>query len=143
MSDYYKTCAFPKPGNSKKKKKVNGYKDKAKRRCYYTGDPCAERHELFYGSGTRQISIDNGFQVDLHPLIHKLFHGESVPAEMLAPLGVAEMFPLPLVWAAEEQLRLRKEAQEKWELKVRAEMGLSAAEGRLAWLELIGGSCLE
>ena len=143
MSDYYKTCAFPKPGKTKTKKKVNGYKDKARRRCYYTGTPNAERHELFYGTGTRQISIDHGFQVDLHPLIHKLFHGESVPNDMLEPLGVTGMLPDPLEWAVEEQQRLRKETQEKWELKVRAEMGLSAQAARLAWVELVGGSCLD
>ena len=143
MIDYYKTCAFPKPGSTKKKKKVNGYKEKAKRRCAYTGLPNAERHELFYGSGTRQVSIDHGLQVDLHPLIHKLFHGESIPAEMLEPLCVAGMFPDPLDWAAKEQHRLRKEAQEKWELKIRAEMGLSAKDARRAWVDLVGGSCLD
>lgn len=143
MNDYYKTCAFPKPGNTRKKKKTNGYKEKAERRCYYTGIPNAERHELFYGSGTRQISVDHCLQVDLHPLIHKLFHGESVPAEMLEPLGVSGMFPHPLAWAADEQHRLRKEAQEKWELNIRVEMGLSAAAARRAWLELIRGSCLD
>lgn len=116
MTDYYKTCPFPKPGSTKKKKKVNGYRDKAKRHCFYTGLPNAERHELFYGSGTRQVSVDHGLQVDLHP---------------------------PLDWAAKEQHRLRKEAQEKWELKIRAEMGLSEKDARLAWVELVGGSCLD
>lgn len=142
MSNYYNSCPFPKPGNSKKKKKQNGYKDKPNRYCYYTGLPYAERHELFFGTGTRQISIDHGLQVDLHPLIHKLFHGE-LPADGLEELQVTGMFPDPLDWASREQLRLRKEAQEKWELKVRAEYGLTAIEARRAWIELIGGSCLE
>ena len=64
ISDYYRTCPFPKPVDKRKKKKVNGYKDKHKRRCYYCGTYGAERHEV-YGNSNRQISIDNGFQVDL------------------------------------------------------------------------------
>ena len=51
---YYDTCAFPKPQDKKKKKKVNGYKGKADRVCAYAGRPFAERHEIFCGRRLRQ-----------------------------------------------------------------------------------------
>ena len=66
---YDETCAFPKPQDKKKKKKANGYKHKADRVCAYTERPFAERHEIFCGRN-RQISIDNGFQIDVCPEIH-------------------------------------------------------------------------
>lgn len=70
MNDYYKSCAFPKPVSKKKKKKVNGYIKKAERICYYCHTAGAERHEVFHGPN-RQISIDEGFQVDLCPDCHR------------------------------------------------------------------------
>ena len=75
--DYYEICAFPKPKKKKKKRKTNGWKDKPNRFCYYTGKPYAERHEVFFGSGLRQISIDYGFQVDLCRELHKEVHSET------------------------------------------------------------------
>ena len=143
MSDYYNTCAFPKPGNSRKKKKENGYKEKPNRYCYYTGQPCAERHELFGGTGNRQNSIDHGLQIDLHPLIHNLFHGVLPSRELLQELDVPEMFPDPLSWAQKELEKHRKHAQEKWELQFRAEHGFSKAQAREAWMQLIGVNYLD
>lgn len=77
---YYDTCAFPKPRDKKKKKKCNGYKHKADRICAYTGRPFAERHEIFCGRN-RQISIDNGFQIDVCPEIHALIDAGIAPDE--------------------------------------------------------------
>ena len=82
---YYDTCAFPKPQDKKKKKKVNGYKGKADRVCAYTGRPFAERHEIFCGRN-RQISIDH--------------------AELQA--NITE-------WAQAENLRLRQKCQWEYE----------------------------
>ncbi len=141
IREYYKNCAFPKEGKKKKERKRNGWKNKAGRRCKYTGTPYAERHELFYGNGLRQISVDHGFQVDLCPPIHKLFHGE-VDEAALKRLGIPGMFPDPLGWAEREADRLRKEHQERWELKERAELGLSKEEAREAWMRLIGRNYL-
>lgn len=70
MADYYASCAIPKPVSKKKTKKSNGYKNKASRYCYYCGTAYAERHEVFAGSN-RQISIDEGFQVDLCHACHE------------------------------------------------------------------------
>lgn len=119
-SDYYKTCAFPKPQDKKKKKKVNGYKEKASRICAYTGQPYAERHEIFPGKN-RQISIDYGFQVDVCPEIHK---------ELQA--NITE-------WAQAENLRLRQKCQTKYEDKL-IEAGISMEQARKCWLKLIGRS---
>lgn len=49
LDGYYRNCPFPKPKTTKKKLLVNGYKDKEKRRCWYTDRPGAERHEIFGG----------------------------------------------------------------------------------------------
>lgn len=63
----------PKPVTPKKKKQYNGYKDKPNRKCYYTGEYGAERHEV-YGGPNRQSSITYGFQVDLCKQVHARFH---------------------------------------------------------------------
>lgn len=119
---YYDTCAFPKPRNKKKKKKVNGYKDKADRICAYTGRPFAERHEIFCGRN-RQISIDNGFQIDVCPEIH---------AELQA--NITE-------WAQAENLRLRQKCQSEYEDKL-ISSGITPDKARELWLKLIGRSYL-
>lgn len=66
----------PKPGNKKKKKKVNGWKNKAERMCYYCGTYGAERHEV-YGASNRQWSIDHGFQLDLCSKCHRAIHNQT------------------------------------------------------------------
>lgn len=61
----------PKPEKTKKKrKKQNGYANKAERYCHYCGTAYAERHEVYGGNPNRQISIDHGFQVDLCQKCH-------------------------------------------------------------------------
>ncbi len=119
---YYDTCAFPKPRDKKKKKKCNGYKDKADRICAYTGRPFAERHEIFCGRN-RQISIDNGFQIDVCPEIH---------AELQA--NITE-------WAQAENLRLRQKCQWEYENNLIA-TGVTPEQARELWLKLIGRSYL-
>lgn len=119
---YYDTCAFPKPQDKKKKKKVNGYKGKADRVCAYTGRPFAERHEIFCGRN-RQISIDNGFQIDVCPEIH---------AELQA--NITE-------WAQAENLRLRQKCQWEYENNQIA-TGVTPEQARELWLKLIGRSYL-
>ncbi len=69
--NFYENCAIPKPKDLKKKKKVNGYKHKASRVCYYCDTYGAERHEVYGGNPNRQISIDHGFQVDLCSECHR------------------------------------------------------------------------
>lgn len=81
--DYYESCPFPKPVTKKKKKKTNGWKEKKNRICYYTGEPFAERHEVFYGNGLRQISIDHGFQVDLCPQLHREVHAQTAEGQRI------------------------------------------------------------
>ena len=76
MNKYYENCPFPKPKVQQKKKKQNGFKNKPNRVCHYTGQPGAERHEIF-GGANRQQSIDMGFQVDVSPEIHSRFHSMS------------------------------------------------------------------
>lgn len=66
----YSICAFPKPGNTKKKKLQNGWKDKPNRVCAFTGQHYAERHEIF-GGANRQKSIEYGLQMDLSHEIHE------------------------------------------------------------------------
>ncbi len=136
IREYYKNCAFPKEGKKKKERKRNGWKNKAGRRCKYTGQPCAERHELFYGNGLRQISVDHGFQVDLCPPIHRLFHGIVGKAD-LERLGVPGMFPDPLGWAEREAEKLKQECQEKWEAQEQAKLGIAPEEARERWMRLI------
>lgn len=140
LGEYYATCAYPKEGKKKKKKrKQNGWKNKAVRRCRYTGQPNAERHELFYGNGKRQISIDLGFQVDLCPPIHRLFHGIVGKAELEA-LNVPGMFPDPEGWAKREVDELRRGCQEAWEAKEQMEQGITPEEARERWIQLMGRS---
>lgn len=119
---YYETCVFPKPQDKKKKKKVNGYKDKADRVCAYTGRPFAERHEIFCGRN-RQISIDNGFQIDVCPEIH------------------AELQENITEWAQAENLRLRQKCQSEYEDTLIGS-GITPDEARKLWLKLIGRSYL-
>ena len=119
---YYDTCAFPKLRDKKKKKKCNGYKDKADRVCAYTGRPFAERHEIFCGRN-RQISIDNGFQIDVCPEIH---------AELQA--NITE-------WAQAENLRLRQKCQSEYEDTLIGS-GIAPDEARKLWIRLIGRSYL-
>lgn len=120
--DYYEICAFPKPKKKKKKRKTNGWKDKPNRYCYYTGKPYAERHEVFFGRGLRQISIDYGFQVDLSPELHKEVHEQT-------PLGQS----ITNYW--------RKYYQKKY-MDDQIASGKSKEEALRSWIDLIGRNYL-
>lgn len=125
MSDidsYYRNCAYPKPGKAKKKILHNGYKDKPQRRCWYTGAPGAERHEIFNGPN-RQTSIELGFQVDVCPEIHARLHASADP------------------WAKVENKKWRMYFQAKHEEELIAS-GMTAEEAREEWMQLIGKNYL-
>lgn len=119
---YYETCAIPKPGTVKKQKQMNGYKDKAKRHCFYTGRPGAERHEIFRGNN-RQISIDNKFQIDVCPEIHRELQDDLTPL-------------------AQER---NKFWQEYYQMKYEYRLMLAGAtpkQARITWINLIGRNYL-
>lgn len=119
---YYETCAFPKPGNSKKKKLYNGYKEKANRACEITGEFGAERHEIFGGSN-RQLSIEYGLQVDLSPEQHRRIHEPKTDADL----------------AFREALKMR--GQKKFE-KERIEEGMSHEMAREFFIQIFGRNYL-
>lgn len=122
--EYYDTCPFPKTMGEpkKKKKKQNGYKDKPNRRCYYTGKPGAERHEIFAGP-YRQTSIDMGFQVDVCPELHYALQ-----------YGTTE-------WARAEALRWKQHYQREYEKKL-IDTGIKPEQARSLWLTLMGKNYL-
>lgn len=122
LDDYYQNCAYPKPRSVKKKKKMNGWKNKANRICKYCGKPYAERHEVFGGSN-RQISIDNEFQVDVCRKHHEELHANSTE------------------WAQRENQRLRQHYQLQYEIKL-IEQGYTAEQARREWMRLIGRNYL-
>ena len=123
MNEYYKTCPLPKPVDKRKKKKCNGYKDKAERVCFYCKTPNAERHEV-YGGANRQISIDHGFQVDLCPNCHREMHDQTTER------------------GRKRADNWKKAYQMVYENKLMETKGLSTEEARTAWLTLIGRSYL-
>ena len=123
LETYYRTCAFPKPQDKKPKKKQNGFKDKPKRICYYCGTAGAERHEVYPGTGRRQICIDEGFQVDLCRECHQMMH-ENATAEAQA-----------------RNLYWRQKYQSEYEAKLLA-AGIEPDKVREFWIRLIGRSYL-
>lgn len=122
IDDYYQNCAFPKPTAVKPKKKVNGYKDKPNRVCYYCGERGAERHEVFSGP-YRQTSIDMGFQVDVCAVHHRKLH------EVGRPFGKTE------------QLKWRMFYQKDYETKL-IETGVKPEQARSLWMTLMGKNYL-
>ncbi len=120
---YYQECAFPKPGSAKKKKKANGYKDKPYRVCYYCGTPNAERHEVYPGTGRRQICIDEGFQVDLCPDCHRAIHANDTDRARA----------INKFW--------REKYQREYEESL-ISAGKDPEDARQAWIMLIGRSYL-
>ena len=82
LAEYYRTCAVPKPVEKKKRKRMNGYKDKPNRYCVECGTPYAERHEIF-GGANRQNSIADRLQIDLCPACHRRWH-EGTDGETIA-----------------------------------------------------------
>ena len=122
LDNYYQNCPFPKPKTTKKKKKVNGWKNKKYRRCKYCGEGNAERHEVFFGAN-RQISIDNKFQVDVCRKHHEELHANSTD------------------WAISENKKLRQYFQLKYEIEL-IEQGYTAEQARREWMRLIGRNYL-
>lgn len=114
---------FPKPKDTKKKKKVNGYKSKPKRICYYCGTYGADRHEI-YGGPNRQTSIDLEFQIDLCEDCHRKFH--NPPND----LWISRI----LFW--------RQRFQKKYET-ILMQTGISKQHARDCWMELIGRNYLD
>lgn len=123
MNTYYLNCAFPKPGNTRKKKKCNGYKDKSERYCRYHGTPYAERHEVFPGSN-RQTSIDYGFQVDVCPACHRELQDNITD------------------WAKEQNRSLRRHFQKKF-MSEQMQQGYSRETALQSWMILIGRNYIE
>ena len=122
-NEYYMNCAFPKPKDTKKQKKVNGFKNKPKRVCAYCGKPYAERHEVFPGMN-RQISIDYGFQVDVCMEHH------------------AELQDNITEWAQAENKRLKAEAEREY-IRELTDVGVSEKDAVNFWMELIGRNYCE
>ena len=119
---YYDTCAFPKPKSKKKKLLCNGYKDKPNRVCIFCKAPYAQRHEVFSGKN-RQISIREGFQIDLCPEHHREIQDNITP------------------WAQSMNKKLRAAFQTKWENKL-IKAGTNPEQAREQWLLMIGRSYL-
>lgn len=123
MSDYYQTCPFPKPEPTKKKKlQQNGYKNKKERRCWYTGEPSADRHEVFPGV-CRQTSIEMGFQVDVCRRLHEELQANSSK------------------WARCENQKWRMYYQKLYEDKL-IKSGIEPEKAREVWLTMMGRNYL-
>ena len=122
LDEYYRSCAYPKPKQTKPKKKQNGWKDKPQRRCWYTGAPGAERHEIF-GGPNRQTSIELGFQVDVCPEIHARLHANADD------------------WARIENLKWSMYYQHIYEESMQR-MGMTQEEAREKWMHMIGRNYL-
>lgn len=122
LKNYYRNCAYPKPQSVKKKKKMNGWKNKPDRFCKYCGKPYAERHEVFGGSN-RQISIDHEFQVDVCRKHHEELHWNCTE------------------WAQCENVKLRQFYQQQYENEL-IEQGLTKEQARRDWMLLIGRNYL-
>lgn len=118
MSDYYYNCPFPKPKPSKRKLLSNGWKDKGNRRCYYCGAFGAERHEVFPGKN-RQISIREGFQVDVCSEHHKMLQENTTP------------------WAQAENKFLKADIQRNY-IKKLVGYGMNKEQALEVWMEMIG-----
>ncbi len=109
--------------NKGKRKKYNGYKDKPNRICFYRETGGAERHEVFFGVGQRDISIEYGFQVDLCGELHWEIHQETE-------------------WGKKEDLLWKQTYQTVYMDCLEAD-GLTREEALAAWMHLIGRNYLE
>lgn len=106
-----------------KRKKYNGYKDKPNRICFHRETGGAERHEVFFGTGQRDISIEYGFQVDLCPELHWEIHQETE-------------------WGRKEDLLWKQTYQTVYMDCLEAD-GLTRDEALATWMHLIGRNYLE
>lgn len=101
----------------------NGYKNKADRICIYTGQPCAERHEVFPGPN-RQTSIREGFQIDVSHDKHQELQDNITP------------------WAKAENLKWKQHFERQW-LDDRIAEGLTEKQAVREWMALIGRNYLD
>lgn len=106
-----------------KRKKYNGYKHKPERTCFYRGTTNAERHEVFYGTSQREISILYGFQVDLCSELHSEIHRETE-------------------WGKKEDM-LWKQAYQTVYMDCMEADGFDRDQALSAWMHLIGRNYLE
>lgn len=106
-----------------KRKKVNGYKHKPERMCFYRQTTGAERHEVFFGTGERELSILYGFQVDLSSELHWEIHAETE-------------------WGKTEDL-LWKQAYQTVYMDCMEADGFDREQALSAWMHLIGRNYLE
>lgn len=106
-----------------KRKKYNGYKDKPNRICFYRETGGAERHEVFFGTGQRDISIEYGFQLDLCSELHWEIHQETE-------------------WGKKEDL-LWKQAYQTVYMDCLEADDLTRAEALATWMHLIGRNYLD
>jgi len=104
----------------------NGWKCKSERRCKYCPHPTggAERHEVFGGNPNRQISIREGFQIDVCRKHHQELQDNITD------------------WAQAENLRLRQHFERQWIDKQMAD-GLTEREAVRGWMALIGKNYLD
>nr|DAR97570.1 MAG TPA: Protein of unknown function (DUF968) [Caudoviricetes sp.] len=123
LDNYYQNCAYPKPRSAKKKKKMNGWKNKPNRVCKYCGKPYAERHEVFGGSN-RQISQVESIMNFVCRKHHEELHANCT------------------VWAQRENQRLRQHYQLQYEIEL-IEQGLTPEQARRDWMLLIGRNYLQ
>ena len=106
-----------------KRKKYNGYKHKPERICFYNETTGAERQEVFFGTGQRQLSIEYGFQVDLSAASHWEIHHETE-------------------WGRREDL-LWKQAYQTVYMDCLEADGFDREQALSAWMHLIGRNYLE
>lgn len=109
----------------REKRKYNGYKDKADRRCFYTGISCADRHEVYGGPANRKISMRHGFQVDLLSEKHAALHSNKS------------------VWAREENRKWRETYQRAYMDRLMTEGKINEDDALELWMNLIGRNYLE
>ena len=120
---YYDSCTIPKPGNKKKEKLTNGYKNKSNRTCHYCNTSGAERHEVYGGNPNRQISIKHQFQVDLCQECHLEIEANTTKQ------------------AKERNNYWEKHYQTLYESKIIAS-GVKKKQARALWMLLIGKNYL-
>lgn len=73
------TVMFPKPKHKRRVPKAkNNPVPNVNDVCRYTGEPYASTHEVFFGTGQRQLSIRYGMQVKVCDRIHKQIHANPL-----------------------------------------------------------------
>jgi hypothetical protein len=69
---------FPKPKFKKQRKAKYNHRPNINDLCRYSGQPYAVLHEVFFGNGTRQLSIKYGLQVRVSSEIHTDIHAHPL-----------------------------------------------------------------